>query len=89
MQEQSGDPANPTGHDSSQGGPEGTAPEEWICTVNISIRSLVRLGGAAEALPRQLPESFPGVILFCEVTNQNANAHYLFLELRTLSVQRW
>ena len=61
----------------SQGCPEGTAPEEWICNMNISVRTLMHQGGAAEALPRQFPESFPGFILFCEVTNQNANAHYL------------
>jgi hypothetical protein len=33
--------------------------------------------GAAKALPRQPPESFPGFILFCEVTNENTNAHYV------------
>jgi len=64
--EQSG---NPPEQDGSQGCPEGTAPEEWICDMNISVRTLMHQGGAAEALPRQLPESSPDFILFCEVTN--------------------
>jgi hypothetical protein len=34
-------------------------------------------GGATEAFLRQFPESSPGFILFCEVTNENADAHYL------------
>jgi hypothetical protein len=34
-------------------------------------------GGAMEAFLRQFPESPPGFILFCEVTNENANTHYL------------
>jgi hypothetical protein len=34
-------------------------------------------GGAAEALPCQFPQDFASFILFCEVTNKNANTHYL------------
>jgi len=64
--EQSG---NPPEQDGSQGCPEGTAPEEWICDMNISVRTLMHQGGAAEALPRQFPESSPGLILSCEITN--------------------
>jgi len=37
--------------------------------MNISARALMHQGGAAEALPRQFPESSPGLILFCEITN--------------------
>jgi hypothetical protein len=34
-------------------------------------------GGAAKALPGQFPESSPGFIVLCEVTNEGANVHYL------------
>lgn len=45
--------------------------------MNISVRTHMQQGGAAEALSSHSPESSPGIISFCEVTNQNANAHYL------------
>jgi hypothetical protein len=67
--ELSGNPANPPEQDGGQGCSEGSAPEEWVCNMDISVHTLVHQGGAAEALPRQFPESFPGFILFCEVTD--------------------
>ena len=75
MQDERGHSGEPAGQEGSQGNPDGTAPEEWVCTMNISVRTLMHQGGAAEALPRQFPESSPGFILFCEVTNENAKAH--------------
>jgi hypothetical protein len=33
--------------------------------------------GAAEAFSRQFPESSPGFLLFCEVTNENDKAQIL------------
>lgn len=77
MQEQSGHSGNSPEETGSQGYPQGTAPEEWLNDMDTSVRALMHQGGVAETLPRQFPESCPGFILFCEVTNQNANAHYL------------
>jgi hypothetical protein len=37
--------------------------------MNISFRTLMQQGGAAEALSSQFPESSPGIISFCKVTN--------------------
>jgi hypothetical protein len=34
-------------------------------------------GGATETLLRQFPESFPGFIFFCEVTNKNPGTQYV------------
>lgn len=67
--EESGNPANPPEQDGRHGCPEGTAPEEWICNMNISVHTLMHQGGSAEALSCQFPESSPGFILFREVTN--------------------
>jgi hypothetical protein len=53
------------------------APAAWVCNANLSVRILMHQSGATEAFLRQFPESYPGFILFCEVTNENANAHYL------------
>jgi hypothetical protein len=75
--EQSGHCADPAEERGRQGCPEGTAPAERVCNTNLSVRILMHQGGATEAFLRQLPESYPSFILFCEVTNENANAHYL------------
>jgi len=74
---QSGHSGNPPGQARSQGYPEGAASVEWVYYPDISVRTLMHQRGAAKALPCQLPESFPGFILFCEVTNENTNAHYV------------
>jgi hypothetical protein len=45
--------------------------------MDVSVRTFMHQGGAAEAMPRQFPESSPGFILFCEVPNENTYAHYV------------
>ncbi len=77
VHEKSGNPANSSGQDRSQRCPEGTPPEERVRDLDISTRTLVSKSGASESLLCQFPESSPGVISFREVTNQNANTHYM------------
>ena len=47
--------------------PESTAPKEGVPCVHLSVRGLVRPGGAAEASSLQLPEGLMSFISFCEV----------------------
>jgi hypothetical protein len=75
--EQSAHSADPPEERGRQGYPKGTVPAEWVRNTNLSVRILMHQGGATEAFLRQLPESYPGFILFCEVTDENANIHYL------------
>ena len=44
--------------------------------MNIAAGPLMHEDGAVKALLRQIPEALTGFIFFCEVTNQNAVAHY-------------
>jgi hypothetical protein len=76
VQKQAGHSGNPPGQAGSKGYPEGAAPDVWVCYMNITVHTLMHQGGAAEAVSCQFPESSPGFVLLCEVTNQNANAHY-------------
>ena len=62
-------PAIPPNRTGSQAYSEGTAPEEWVCNMNFSVRTLMNQGGAAEALPCQFPKGFASFILFCEISN--------------------
>jgi hypothetical protein len=79
--EQRGQCCNPPEQTGSKSCLEVKASEKQVCDLNFSVHLLMQQCGAAEALPRQFPESSPGFILFCEVTDQNANAHYLVLYL--------
>ena len=56
---------------------EGTAPEESVYDMDISAHTLMHQGGAVETLSCQFSKGFARFILFCEVTNENANAHYV------------
>lgn len=79
MQEPSGHSGNHSEQTGSQAYPEGTAPEKWVCNMNFSVRTLMNQGSAGEALPCQCTKGLARFILFCEISNQNANAHYLVL----------
>lgn len=77
MHEKIGDPANPPEQDRSQSCREGTAPEKWVCDMDISIRTLMSQGGAGDAFFCKFPVSSSGFISIREVTDQNANTHYV------------
>jgi hypothetical protein len=77
MQEQSENCADPAEERGRKGCPKGTAPTEWVRNTNFSVRILMHHSGATEAFLRQFPECSPGFILFCEISNENADAHYL------------
>ena len=77
VHEQGGNPADSPGQAGSQSSPESTAPEEWIQGMDISVRTPVNQSDTLIALLCQLTRSFTSFILFCEVTDQYAYAHYL------------
>lgn len=77
MHEKIDDPADPPEKDRSQSCPEGPAPEEWVCDMDISVRAPVSQGGAGEALFCQFPERSTGFIFIREITDQNTNTHYV------------
>ena len=77
VQEQSGKRADSRARDGRQGDPEEAAPGERIFDPDLSIRPPVHQGGAAQPQLPQHSEGFASFILFCEVTYENADVHYL------------
>jgi hypothetical protein len=43
--------------------------------MNIPGGALVYQGSAVEAVPRQFPECFTGLVFFCKISDQNAYVH--------------
>ena len=68
-----GDPCEQAGR---KGYPETEALDGEIDEMDSPTGIFMHQSGAVEPVLCELPERFPGLILLCEITNENANAQF-------------
>jgi hypothetical protein len=71
LPENCGQCSDPPGQAGCQDYPQGTAPEERVGNMDISIRALMRQGCPTKTQLRQFPKGFAGFVLSCEISNKN------------------
>jgi hypothetical protein len=75
VKKQGNNPGEPPEQDGQQNCPERTTPRKAVRYANLSVHRLAHQGGPVEALPLELPDSSPGVIIIYKVGNKNACTH--------------
>lgn len=79
IEEERNDRGDPCKQAGCQGYPETKALDGEIDEMDSPTGILMHQGGAVEPVLCEFPECFPGLILLCEITNENANAQFFVL----------